>query len=194
MLTGAAAGKNAPELFYRVKGVIEGMAGHCHCEELSFKQKEKPSWADEKVWLNVMNGKKVIGSIGLISVQALTESGIKNVKAAAFDIDTDLLTPYPSRTNEYQHLPTYPLVEQDLSLLVDETVTWEQIKESIKYMVKELKFVEEYRGKQIPAGKKSVMLSLKIGNDDSTMTSKQIEKKMNGIIKVLSNKCKAELR
>ena len=49
-------------------------------------------------------------------------------------------------------------------------------------MVKELKFVEEYRGKQIPAGKKSVMLSLKIGNDDSTMTSKQIEKKMNGII------------
>ena len=105
-----------------------------------------------------------------------------------------MLAPYPSRTNEYKHLPTYPLVEQDLSLLVDESVTWEQIRESIKYMVKELKFVEEYRGKQIPAGKKSVMLSLKIGNDDSTMTSKQIEKKMNGIIKVLSNKCKAELR
>ena len=141
-----------------------------------------------------MSGKKVAGSIGLISVQALTESGIKSVKAAAFELDTDMLAPYPSRTNEYKHLPTYPLVEQDLSLLVDESVTWEQIRESIKYMVKELKFVEEYRGKQIPAGKKSVMLSLKIGNDDSTMTSKQIEKKMNGIIKVLSNKCKAELR
>jgi len=61
-------------------------------------------------------------------------------------------------------------------------------------MVKSLKFVEEYRGKQIPAGKKSVMLSLTIGNDDSTMTSKQIEKKMNGIIKVLGKKCNAELR
>ncbi len=194
LISGIAAGKNAPELFYRVKGVIEGISGYCHCEPLSFKQKEKPSWADEKVWLNIMSGKKVAGSIGLISVQALTESGIKSVKAAAFELDTDMLAPYPSRTNEYKHLPTYPLVEQDLSLLVDESVTWEQIRESIKYMVKELKFVEEYRGKQIPAGKKSVMLSLKIGNDDSTMTSKQIEKKMNGIIKVLSNKCKAELR
>ena len=61
-------------------------------------------------------------------------------------------------------------------------------------MVKELRFVEEYRGKQIPAGKKSVMLSIKIGNDDSTMTSKQIDKKMAGIIKVLSKKCNAELR
>ncbi len=194
MLTGAAAGKNAPQLFYRVKGVVEGIPGFCHCEPLTFKQKEKPSWADEKVWLNILNGKQVVGSIGLISVQALSESGIKNVKAAAFEIDTDLLTPYPSRTNEYKHLPTYPLVQQDLSLLVDESVTWEQIREAIKYMVKELKFVEEYRGKQIPAGKKSVMLSLKIGNDDSTMTSKQIEKKMAGIIKVLGNKCKAELR
>ena len=194
LISGVAAGKNAPELFFRVKGVIEGLPEYCHCEPLTFKQVEKPSWADEKVWLNIMSGKKVAGSIGLISVQALTESGIKSVKAAAFELDTDMLVPYPSRTNEYKHLPTYPLVEQDLSLLVDESVTWEQIRESIKYMVKELKFVEEYRGKQIPAGKKSVMLSLKIGNDDSTMTSKQIEKKMNGIIKVLGNKCKAELR
>ena len=72
--------------------------------------------------------------------------------------------------------------------------TVDEIKEAIKYMVKDLRFVEEYRGKQIPAGKKSIMLSLKIGNDDSTMTSKQIEKKMNGIIKVLDKKCGAQLR
>lgn len=193
-LSGAAVGKDAPKLFYRVKGVVEGISGYCHCEELSFAQKEKPSWADDKVWLNIKSGKKVIGSIGLISVAAMAESGIKSVKAAAFELDIDMLTPYPSRTNEYKHLPTYPLVEQDLSLLVDESVTWEQIRDSIKYMVKELRFVEEYRGKQIPAGKKSVMLSLKIGNDDSTMTSNQIEKKMKGIIKVLSNKVHAELR
>ena len=38
------------------------------------------------------------------------------------------------------------------------------------------------------------MLSIKIGNDDSTMTSKQIEKNMNGIIKVLGKKCGAQLR
>ena len=116
------------------------------------------------------------------------------MSAAAFELDTDAIKPYPSRTNEFKHLPQYPLVEQDLSLLVDESVTWAEINDAIKYMVKELKFVEEYRGKQIPAGKKSIMLSLKIGNDDSTMTSKQIDKKMNGIIKVLGNKCGAQLR
>lgn len=194
LLTGSMTGKDASTLFYKVKGVIEGISGYCHCEPLTFSRKDKPGWADDKVWLNILSGKKVIGSMGLISVSALAESGVKLVNAAAFELDTDMLVPYPSRTNEFKPLPQYPLVQQDLSLLVDESVTWEQISEAIKYMVKELRFVEEYRGKQIPAGKKSIMLSLKIGNDDSTMTSKQIDKKMAGIMKVLGNKCKAELR
>ena len=194
LISGTFAGKDAKTLFYKVKGVVEGMGAHCHFEPFTFKQKKKPSWADEKVWLNIMEGGKIAGSIGLISVQALTASGIKMMSAAAFEIDMDAIKPYPSRTNEFKHLPQYPLVEQDLSLLVDESVKWGDIREAIKFMVKDLKFVEEYRGKQIPAGKKSIMLSLKIGNDDSTMTSKQIEKKMNGIIKVLGNKCGAQLR
>ena len=194
MLSGAFAGKDARTLFFKVKGVIENMPGYCHFKPFTFKQKTKPSWADEKVWLNVIEDDKIAGSIGLISVQALTESGVKQTSAAAFELDTAMLVPYPSRTNEFRHLPQYPLVEQDLSLLVDESMTWEEIRDAIKYMVKDLRFVEEYRGKQIPAGKKSIMLSLKIGNDDSTMTSKQIEKKMNGIIKVLDKKCGAQLR
>lgn len=194
MLTGVFAGKDAKTLFFKAKGVIGEMGAYCHFEPFTFKQKEKPSWADEKVWLNIIEDGKIAGSIGLISVQALTASGIKLMSAAAFEIDTDFIRPYPSRTNEFKHLPQYPLVEQDLSLLVDESVTWDDIREAIKYMVKDLKFVEEYRGKQIPAGKKSIMLSLKIGNDDSTMTSKQIDKKMGGIIKVLGNKCGAQLR
>ena len=194
LLTGAFAGKDARTLFFKAKGVIEAMPGYCHFKPFTFKQKEKPSWADEKVWLNVVEEGKIIGSIGLVSVQALSESGIKMASAAAFELDTAGIEPYPSRTNEFKHLPQYPLVEQDLSLLVDESMTWGEIREAIKFMVKDLKFVEEYRGKQIPAGKKSVMLSLKIGNDDSTMNSKQIEKKMNGIIKVLEKKCGAQLR
>lgn len=79
-------------------------------------------------------------------------------------------------------------------MVVDETVKWNDIVEAIKFMVKEYEFIEEYRGKQVPDGKKSIMLRIKIGNDDSTMTSKQIDKKMGGIIKALQKKVGAELR
>ena len=54
--------------------------------------------------------------------------------------------------------------------------------------------MEEYRGDQIPEGKKSIMLRVKFGNDDSTMTSEEINKKMSGIISSLNHVCGAELR
>ena len=38
------------------------------------------------------------------------------------------------------------------------------------------------------------MLRVKIGNDDSTMTSDQINEKMNSIIKSLDKRCGAKLR
>lgn len=61
-------------------------------------------------------------------------------------------------------------------------------------MAKEVNFIEEYRGAQIPEGKKSIMLRIKLGNDDSTMTAKQIEKKTKNILNVLAKKTGATLR
>ena len=193
-ITGCIVGKDAKELFFKVKGVIENLPGYCHAEGFTFKQADKPSWADDKVWLNIVCQKKVIGAIGLISFASMTDAGIKRANAAAFELDADMLVPFPSRTNEFKHLPQYPLVDKDLSILVAESTTWAEIYEAVKFMVKDIKFVEEYRGEQVPAGKKSIMLSVKIGNDDSTMNAKQIDKKMGGIIKALENKCGAVLR
>ena len=34
-----------------------------------------------------------------------------------------VLVALPSRTNEFKHLPQFPLVEKDLSILVNESVT-----------------------------------------------------------------------
>ena len=73
-------------------------------------------------------------------------------------------------------------------------MTWEQISNVIRPNVKELEFIEEYRGTQIPEGKKSITLRIKIGNDDSTMTAEQICIKMEYIIKLLIEKCGAILR
>ena len=177
------------------KEIVEKSAKAMEGEPLIRLRLQKAGIGEDDCVLAIKEGEEeIVGSIGLLAVSALADSGIKLISAAAFELDTDKLSPYPSRTNEFKHLPLYPLVEQDLSILVDETVKWSEIEEAIGKMVKELSFVEEYRGKQIPAGKKSIMLSYKIGNDDSTMNSKQIEKKMNAIVGVLKKKVGAELR
>ena len=193
-LTGCIVGKNAKEIFYEAKGVIENMARYCHMENIKLEKKEKPKWADINAYLNVTKDDEIIGSFGLLSVQTMSDSKIKRTNVAIFEIDSDKLNAYTSRTNKYERLPELPLVEKDLSILVDKEVEWKTIEESIKSMVKEIEFVDEYKGNQIPSDKKSITLKVKIINESTTMTSEQINEKINHILKVLNKKCGAELR
>ena len=193
-LTGSITGKDAKKIFFELKGVIEKMASYTHMEKLAFVQNDKPTWADPNAYLSIVHNNEVVGYLGLLSAKTMLDAGIKRTNVAIFELNIDMLVSYPSRTNKFEHLPLFPLVEKDLSIIVDESIKWEDIKDSIIKMVKELEFVDEYRGSQIPKGKKSITLRVKIGNDDSTMNNEQITRKMNGIIKVLNKKCNAEVR
>ena len=193
-LTGSIVGKNAKEIFFEAKGVIENMSRYCHMEEIRLEKIEKPYWADINAYLNITKDNEIIGTFGLLSVKAMSDSKIKRTNVALFEINADKFVPYASRTNKYERLPELPLVEKDLSILVNEEVTWKEIEESINSKVKEVEFVDEYRGNQIPEGKKSITLKVKVLNEGTTMTSEQINEKMNSILKILDKKCGAKLR
>ena len=193
-LTGCIVGKDAKEIFYEAKGIIENMTRYCHMESIKLEKIEKPAWADKNAYLNITKDNEIIGSLGLLSVQTMTESKIKRTNVAIFEINFDKLVPYNSRTNKYERLPELPLVEKDLSILVDKEVSWKKIEESVKSMAKEVEFIDEYKGNQIPNGKKSITLKVRILNEGTTMTSEQINEKMNTILNTLDKECGATLR
>ncbi len=193
-LTGSIIGKNAREIFYEAKGIIENMARYCHMENVALEQGEKPSWADVNAHLNIILNEKIIGSLGLVSVKTMNDSKIKRTNVAIFEINMDKLIPLASRTNKYERLPELPLVEKDLSIIIDKDVKWLDIKNSIDKFAKEIEFVDEYKGSQVPEGKKSITLKLKMLNEESTMTSEEINNKINKILKVLDKNFDAKLR
>ena len=193
-LTGSIVGKNAKDIFYEAKGILENISCYCHMENLVLKPIEKPNWADKNAYLNIILNDEIIGSLGLLSIQVMTDSKIKRANVAMFEINIDKLIPYDSRTNKYERLPELPLVEKDLSIIVDEDIKWATIFDSIKGLAKEIEFVDEYRGNQIPKDKKSITLKVRIVNEGTTMTSEQINDKMASILKVLEKKCGALLR
>ena len=88
----------------------------------------------------------------------------------------------------------HPLVAEDFALVIDETVSWEQISAIVAPMVRDLYFVEEYRGSQIPAGKKSLLFHVLLGSDQATLSTDQIAGKRAAIIKQLNKHLGAELR
>ena len=193
-LTGCVVGKDPKKIFYEAKGALENMAAYCHMEELKFEQREKPEWADVNAYINIISRNQIIGSLGLVSVKTMADSKIKRTNVAMFEIESYKFIPNDSRTNKYERLPELPLVEKDLAILIDEDKTWSEIAKAIKSHVKELEFIEEYRGDKIPKGKKSITLRVKLLNEGTTMTSEEINSKTDSILKVLDKKLGAKLR
>ncbi len=185
-------------LFRRAKGIIAEMPRYTHMEAFSFKKDEKPVWADNVAWLNIYVGDVKVGNLGLLAKKVSMACGIKNLSVVLCEIDTELLVPFKSRTNVFAHMPEYPMNDYDLSMLVDSNITWAEIKHTVESKHNELihgvSFVDEYKGKQIPEGKKSVTIRIVIGAKDKTLTSDEIEACANSAIKNLTKRLGAEIR
>ena len=194
----ASATKKVNDLFRELKGFLEYMPRYTHMEGFTFKKDVKPVWADNVVWQNIYVGDVKVGDLGLVAKKVTMDCGIKNLSVMVFEMDTTLLKPLISRTNKFTHLAEYPETDYDISMLFDSSATWEEINSIIAKKeagpVKNASFVDEYRGKQIPAGKKSVTIRLTIGSKEKTLTSDEIESAANSVMKQLSKRMGAELR
>ena len=196
----ASSVKDVNRLFREAKGVLENMPRYTHMEAYEFRKEEKPVWADNVVWLNIYLGDEKIGDMGLVAKKVSMECGIKNLSVMLFEMDATKLKPLKSRTNKFTHLAEYPETDYDISMLFDTDAAWHDIYDAImgkkkaSALLKDASFVDEYRGKQIPADKKSVTIRLTIGSDEKTLTSQEIESAANQVMKKLGKKMNAELR
>ena len=190
--------KDITALFRKAKGVVEMMARYVHMETLTFRQTEKPVWADNVVWLNICRGEEKVGDLALLSKKVSMACGIKNLNVMLFQLDQDSLVPLKSRTNTFTHMAEYPMTDYDISLLLDGSVQWKDVLQTVGGIKSELlhgaSFVDEYRGKQVPAGKKSLTLRLSIGSKEKTLTSSEIEEVASNVLNKIAKRFGAELR
>ncbi len=196
----ASSKKDITELFREAKGALAYMPRYTHMESFTFRKEEKPAWADDVVWLNVFLGEERIGDMGLLAKKLSMECGVKNLSVMLFELDATKLVPLKSRTNRFAHLAEYPETDYDISMLFEPDATWTDIYDAIlgkkkaSALLKEAAFVDEYRGKQVPAGKKSVTIRLTIGSEEKTLTSQEIEAAAEQVMKKLRKAMGAELR
>ncbi len=172
--------------------------------ELDFVRVKRPYGSDVDTWLNIVNKnpdrrykyceEDIIGNLYLLSQAAHKQADLKKSLMLVFDLNLDELKLQDSRNNKYQQLSSILPVEENLSMIFDENVYWSDIEKSISSKVSDLKFIEEYRGKQIPDGKKSVHFSFTLSGKDASLTMEEIDNKLRKIIRTLENDLNASLR
>ncbi len=141
---------------------------------------------------------KTIVEFGSISKKLLKRFDVsQNTYYADFNWD-NMLSIIPEIKITYQELPKFPAVRRDLSLLLDEKIKFDDLKNSAfkleKKLLKEVDLFDVYQGDKIAKGKKSYAISYIIQDDNKTLTDKQVDKIMNKIQSFYQREFNAELR
>ena len=98
----------------------------------------------------------------------------------------------------YQALPRFPAVERDFSLFLAEGVTFTEVQRTIESLeIPEIACIEAvdlFRGKNVPAGKYSLLVRVTLQSRESTLTEAQINEFSSRIVGALEKNLGAALR
>jgi len=140
---------------------------------------------------------KPVGVIGCIAGDVQKYYGLERNVAAA-ELSFDALQDIAGATRTYKPVPKFPAVERDLSLVVDESVSWHELSEQIAAVKQPMRvgvdYVTTYRGKQIDKNRKSVTVALTYRSDTETLRSEQVDEQVAKVVEKMKKKFKAELR
>jgi phenylalanyl-tRNA synthetase beta chain len=117
---------------------------------------------------------------------------------SAFELDlAELFALVPERVT-YRDVITYPPLRQDLAFVVDETVPAGDLIAAARAAagdeLRDARFLSDYRGDQIPAGKKSIAFSVSFQSAERTLSDDDAARLRAAIVSELSSRVGAELR
>ena len=111
---------------------------------------------------------------------------------------TNLLTCISGHQVIFSELPKFPEVKRDLSMIIDRSVRYEDIRKlaftTEKEKLKNISLFDIYEGKNIEEGKKSYAVSFILQDMNGTLTEAQIDSIINRLATAYEKKLGAQIR
>lgn len=181
--------------FFDVKGDLEAVLGQFGIKTLSFKPSQHPALHPGQTAAISIAGQEV-GYIGVLH-PAMTQELDIDQAVILFELSINALR--QADRPKYQAVSKYPLIRRDLSFLVDNKVSIDEIKALIfksmdKPWLQSVEVFDLYQGKGIPEGKKSLAIALKLQDKSRTLIDAEINDLISAIIKSLETNFAITLR
>jgi phenylalanyl-tRNA synthetase beta chain len=175
-IAGAFVGADADMLFREAKGAIESLGARAHVSALSMADGSTATWADAGACVAIIANGKPVGHLGVLARRGTRAAGLKHAFAAIFEFDLGALDSSPSRDNAYRALPELPSVDVDVSMTYADNVAWADIAAAargVSPLIAAIEFIDQYRGKGIPDGSRSITLRARLQPTSQTLTSEE---------------------
>ena len=187
--------KVSPVSFYHLKAAVDAVIGRLGVSNYQTEEIRDENFA---FGLKYFRGDKAIVSFGAVTAADRKQADVdKEVYYADFDWAL-LLDIVKKNRILNKEVPKYPSVRRDLSMLVDDSVSFEDLKtiafKTEKKLIKNIQVFDVYVGDKLPEGKKSYALNFTLQDEEQTLTDKQIDSVMQKIIYNLAQTAKAEIR
>lgn len=183
--------------FRDLRGAIESIVASLDNQQQVVCQPGKVIWAREDAAADLYLGTQKIGQMGVAAENILALFDLGREVCLA-DLSFAELLKLEGRTVTLQPLIRFPGIVRDLSLVLDEEVPWIKLEQAIRAQqiedMRELHFVDIYRGKGIDAGKKSLTLSMEFRSVNETLTHEQADAYQEKILSALYKEFDAKLR
>lgn len=181
--------------FFFLKGILQSIF-----ERLGLKTvKAGPAKMDVfSEGLSFTFGKNKVAEFGVLKNSILKHFDISQEVLFA-DINWDsVLEAAKTHKTKFNAIPKFPEVRRDFSLLVDQSVNYQQIEDiaiqTEKKLLKEVNLFDVYQGNNLPEGKKSYAVSFLFQDEHKTLTDSQIDKVMKKLQQRFEKDLQAELR
>ncbi len=179
-----------------LRGVVEGLIKNINRNACVNFEPAEFVWAETGARV-IVNGRE-LGFAGTVGGAVKDKFDIKDVTVCGAELDFGQLMALEAGPVKVKSIPKYPAIERDLSVIVDEEISWADIIKVVRKKasdeLEDIRFVGIYRGKGIPAGRKSVTLSLRFRDDEGTLTHDTVDGFEARIVKGLGKSVAAELR
>ncbi len=183
--------------FFDLKGILEGLMGGLHIENVHYRAAEHPSLHPGKA-AEILIGEDVVGIMGELHPLVKANYELDEPPVYLAEIDLGRLLEAARILFDVEAVPTYPPVLEDLAVVVDESVTAAEVEAVIRQgggeSLKKVQLFDIYRGKQVGEGKKSLAFSLTYIAPDRTLTDKEVGKLRKRIVDQLEKALGAVLR
>ena len=185
--------------YFQLKGYLELLLKRFGCDIYSLQTDAAPAdLFSEGLSYSLPGSNQPLAVMGTISPARLKQFGIKQPVFAAEINWPTFFTLIKRNKIRYSELPKFPEVRRDLALLLDESVSYADLRKSAlrvgKKLLKQVGLFDVYRGDKIAEGKKQYALSFVLQDIEKTLTDNDVERVMSKLLSTFQNEFGATLR
>jgi phenylalanyl-tRNA synthetase beta chain len=145
-----------------------------------------------------MLSNNVVASFGVVKPAICKLTDVDNEFWFA-EINLDLLLKKLRKTSvSFKEISRFPSMRRDLSLLIDQKITFAQIAQAArsaeKKLLKDVGLFDVYIDKKLGDDKKSYAVSFIFMNEEKTLTDKEIDKAMEKIVAAITQSTDGQIR